>query len=161
MCFFLVFKLFFKGFYLHNAINVIIVLFVVPDAPTLVAVSAGFVLAVGLKDLANFCPVGVLGLRLPLSAAVALTLFVAVQARYLARLLVSRVRKAGLLRDAAALAAATCFSLTTRDALVLIEQIAIGLNLVRGAIEEPGEARQIALERCSVDKVVLRQNGTH
>ena len=70
----------------------------------------------------------VLGLRLSLSAAVALTFFVAVRVGDLVRLLVSRVRKAGLLRDAVVLAAATCPSLAARGALQLIEQIAFGLD---------------------------------
>ena len=102
-----------------------------------------------------------LRLLLILSAAVALTFFVAVRVRDLARLLISWVRKAGLLWDAAVLATTTCPGLVARCALQLIEQIAIGLDLFRGAFEEPCKARQIACERLPVGRVVLRQNMMH
>ena len=97
-----------------------------------------------------------LDLRLQLSTAVTLMLFVAVRARDLARLLISLVRKAGLLWDAAVLAVTTCPGLTARGAFQLVEQIAIGLELIRGEFEEPGKARQIARKYRPVDRVVLR-----
>ena len=80
----------------------------------------------------------ILDLRLPFSTAVTLFFLLAVLARYFARFLVSLGRKASLLGDAAVLAASICPGLTAGDALVLIEQITVGLNLVRGALEEPG-----------------------
>ena len=114
-----------------------------------------------MKDFAIFGPVSVLDPRLPLRAAVTLTFLIVVRARDLAWLLISRVRKAGLLWDAAALIAATCPSLTARNALVLIKQITIGLDLFRSALEEPGKASQVSRERRPVARVILSQHVTH
>ena len=81
--------------------------------------------------------------------------------RYLARLTISRGRKVSLLGDAAALAASICPDPTARDALVLIDHITIGLNLVRSALEEPGKASQVSRERRPVARVILSQHVTH
>ena len=60
----------------------------------------------------------------------------------------------------AAFAGGICPVLTARDALVLIEQIAIGLDLFRGALEEPGKGSKVASKRRSMGGIVLRQNMT-
>ena len=122
-----------------------------PNAPTLTNVSAGLALTI-------LGPMSVLDLRLLLRATVTLFFLTTVRARDLVQLLISLVRKASLLSDVAAFAAAICPRLTAHKA---IEQIAIGLYLVRGTFEEPSKAHQIERKHRPVGRVVLRQDVTH
>ena len=92
-------------------------------------------------------------MRLPLRATVTLLFLIIVRARNPVRLLTGPVHKAGLLGDAAVLAAAFGVTSILCNTLVLIEHIAISLHRFCAAFEESSEVLQIARKRSSVGRV--------